>query len=84
MTKTEIKERLEAVIKQQRAFYQDNENLKISDEKAEEKLKIITGAVMQCALFLLWSDSKEYHDLKVFAYGEDQSTIDELIGGLDE
>lgn len=78
MNRTEITERLKAVIKQERAFYQ-LPDLRISDEEAAEKLEIKIGEIVHVGLHLLGGTSKEHHELKTFAYGEDQLTFDEIL-----
>lgn len=80
MTNREIVERLKAVINQERAFYQHNENLRISDEEAAAKLATYTDMTVHIGLHLLGGQTKEYHELKTYAYGEDQITFEELGG----
>lgn len=80
MTNREILERLKAVINQERAFYQHNENLRISEEEAAAKLATYTDMTVHIGLHLFGGEAREYHELKTYAYGEDQITFEELGG----
>jgi hypothetical protein len=84
MTNKEIKKRLEGVIKQQRAYYQHNENLRISEEEAQEKLKERTGIIVHVGLHLLGGFSPEYTELNKFAFGEHQLSFEEYLYKEDE
>lgn len=79
MTNREILERLKAVIKQKRALYQHNENLRISDEEAAAKLATYTDMTVHIGLHLFGGLSPEYTELNKFAYGEHQMTIEEYL-----
>jgi hypothetical protein len=79
MTNKEILERLKAVIKQERAFYQCNENLRISDEEAAEELEGKIGTIVHVGLHLFGGLTPEYTELNKFAFGEHQVSFEEYL-----
>lgn len=79
MTNKEILERLKAVIKQERAFYQHNENLRISEKQAQEELENIIGTIVHVGLHLFGGLSPEYTELNKFAFGEHQVSFEDYL-----
>ena len=79
MTNQEILEALEATIKQEKAFYIGNENLKLTPEEAEKEYQLVLGTIVHCGLHIFGGFTKEYDEIKKLAYGENQLTFEEYL-----
>lgn len=79
MTNQEILEALEAAIKQEKAFYIGNENLKLTPEEAEKEYQLVLGTIVHCGLHIFGGFTKEYDEIKKLAYGENQLTFEEYL-----